>query len=89
MWRPLVHRMIQQSNRPGGGSEWACPFCHHQVVVWPLYRKTMVQGQSHTVHLKSDEEVPTHLDDLVLELTEADLNWLILNSIAWSGRLAA
>jgi hypothetical protein len=55
------------------------------VVIWPLYRKVMVKGQPHTVHVKGEEEVPTHLDDLVVELTEADENWLILNSIAWSG----
>jgi hypothetical protein len=28
------------------------------------------------------EEVPIHLDDIVLELTEADENWLTLNAIA-------
>jgi hypothetical protein len=33
-------------------------------------------------------EVPVHLDDLVLELTEADENWLTLNAIAWSGVVA-
>jgi hypothetical protein len=89
MWRPLVHRMIHKADRPGGGSEWTCPFCHHQIIVWPLYRRTMVEGQSNTVHVKDRDEVPTHLDDLVLELTEADVNWLILNSIAWSKPLAA
>jgi hypothetical protein len=30
-------------------------------------------------------EVPVHLDDTVLELTEADENWLAVNAIAWSG----
>jgi hypothetical protein len=89
MWRPLVHRMIHKADRPGGGSEWTCPFCRHQIIVWPLYRRTMVEGQSNTVHVKDRDEVPTHLDDLVLELTEADVNWLILNSIAWSKPLAA
>jgi ribosome modulation factor len=30
---PLVHRMVHKGDRPGfqGGSEWACPFCAHQV----------------------------------------------------------
>ena len=55
------------------------------MAIWPLYRKVIVKGQSHTVHVKGKEEVPTHLDDLIVELTEADENWLILNSIAWSG----
>jgi len=58
------------------------------VAIWPLYRKVIVKGQSHTVHVKGKEEVPTHLDDLIVELTEADENWLILNSIAWSGAAA-
>jgi hypothetical protein len=31
------------------------------------------------------EEVPVHLDDLVVELTEADEHWLTLNAITWSG----
>jgi hypothetical protein len=30
-------------------------------------------------------EVPVHLDDVVLELTEADENWLTVNTITWSG----
>jgi hypothetical protein len=34
------------------------------------------------------KEVPIHLDDVVLELTEADENWLTLNAIAWSGAVA-
>ena len=37
-----------------------------------------------TANATVPEEVPTHLDDLVVELTEADENWLLLNRIAWS-----
>jgi hypothetical protein len=33
-------------------------------------------------------EVPVHLDDLVLELTEADEHWLTLNAITWPGVVA-
>jgi hypothetical protein len=29
-------------------------------------------------------EVPVHLDDIVLELTEADEHWLTVHAIAWS-----
>jgi hypothetical protein len=81
MARPLVHRMVHQHDRPGfqGGSEWACPFRPHQVVYYPLRHKVMVNGM---------EEVPVHLDDIVVELTEADENWLTLNAIAWSGVVA-
>jgi hypothetical protein len=87
MARPLVHRMVHQQDRPGfqGGSEWACPFCPHRVVSWPLHHKVMVKGQTDAVHVKAIKEVPVHLDDLVVELTEADQNWLTLNAITWSG----
>jgi hypothetical protein len=83
MTTPLVHRMVHTSDRPGGGSEWVCPFCRHQVVAWPVYRKVMVKGQPDAVHVRAGEEVPVHLDHRVLELTEADENWLTLHSIAW------
>jgi hypothetical protein len=78
MARPLVHRMVHQQDRPGfqGGSEWACPFCPHQVVYWPVYYKVMVTGQAEVLHVRAMTEVPVHLDDLVVELTEADENWL-------------
>jgi hypothetical protein len=33
------------------------------------------------------EEVPVHLDDIVVELAEAD-EWMTLNAIAWSGVVA-
>jgi hypothetical protein len=33
-------------------------------------------------------EVPVHLDDLVLEFTEADEHWLTVNAITWSGVVA-
>ena len=33
------------------------------------------------------KEVPVHLDDVVLELTEADENWLTINAVAWSGQV--
>jgi hypothetical protein len=87
MARPLVHRMVHQQDRPGfqGGSEWACPFCAHQVVYWPLHHKVMVTGQAEALHVRAMEEVPAHLDDIVLELTEADEHWLNVNAIAWSG----
>jgi hypothetical protein len=84
MARPIVHRMVHQGNRPAGGSEWACPFCPHQVVYWPVYRKVIVKGLATAVHVRAMKEVPMHLDDVVLELTEADQNWLALNAIAWS-----
>jgi hypothetical protein len=62
----------------------ACPFCPHQVVYWPVYHKVMVKGLATAVHVRAMEEVPMHLDDIVLELTEADQNWLALNTIARS-----
>jgi hypothetical protein len=58
------------------GSEWACPFCAHQVVYYPLHHKVMVTGQADALHVRTMNEVPVHLDDIVLELTEADENWL-------------
>ncbi len=90
MARPLVHRMVHKQDRFGfqGGSEWACLFCLHQVVYWPLYHKVMVIGQAEALHVRAMEEVPIHLDDIVLELTEADENWLNVNAIAWSGVVA-
>jgi hypothetical protein len=48
----------------------------------------MVTGQADAVHVRAMTEVPVHLDDLVLELTEADQNWLTLNAITWPGALA-
>jgi hypothetical protein len=86
--RPLVHRMVYQGDHPVGGSEWACPFCPHQVVYWPLRHKVMVKGQAEVLHVRAMTEVPVHLDDIVLELTEADENWLTVNAIAWSGVVA-
>jgi hypothetical protein len=90
MARPLVHRMVHKHDRPGfqGGSEWACPFCPHQVVYWPLRHKAMVTGQAEVLHVRAMTEVPIHLDDLVIELTEADENRLTLNAITWSGGVA-
>jgi hypothetical protein len=90
MPRPLVHRMVHKQDRPGsqGESEWACPFCAHQVVYWPLHHKVMVTGQAEVLHVRAMTEVPIHLDDIVLELTEADQNWLTVNAIAWSGGVA-
>jgi hypothetical protein len=67
MARPLVHRMVHKGDRPGGGSEWTCPFCAHRVVYWPLYHKVMVKGQAKVLHVRAMEEVPVHLDDVVLE----------------------
>jgi hypothetical protein len=86
MARPLVHRMVHMGDRPGfqGGSEWACPFCAYQVVYWPLHHKVMVTGQAGVLHVRAMTEVPVHLDDLVVELTEADEHWLTVNTIAWS-----
>jgi hypothetical protein len=34
------------------------------------------------------EEVPIHLDDIVLELTEVEQNRLTLNAITWSDVVA-
>jgi hypothetical protein len=85
MARPLVHRMVHQGDRPGGGAEWACPFCPQQVVFWSIYHKVMVKGWAEVLHVRAIREVPVHLDDIILELTEADENWLTLNAIAWSG----
>jgi hypothetical protein len=81
---PLVHRMVHKGDRPGGGTEWACPFCPHQVVFWPIYHKVMVKGQADALHVRAMNDVPVYLDDVVLELTEADENWLTTNAIAWS-----
>jgi hypothetical protein len=90
MARPLVHRMVHQQDRPGfrGGSEWACPFCLYRVVYRRLHHKVMVTGQAEVLHVRAMTEVPVHLDDLVLELTEADHNWLTVNAITWSGSVA-
>jgi hypothetical protein len=90
MARQLVHRMVHQGDRPGfqGGSEWACPFCPQQVVYWPLHHKVMVTGQADALHVRAIQEVPVHLDDLVVELTEADQTWLTVHAIAWSGVVA-
>jgi hypothetical protein len=70
--------MVHKQDRPGfqGGSEWARPFCAHQVVYYPLHHKVVVKGQADALHVRGMEEVPVHLDDIVLELTEADENWL-------------
>jgi|Tabmets5t2r1_1033131.scaffolds.fasta_scaffold08916_2 hypothetical protein len=90
MARPLVHRMVHKQDRRGfqGGSEWACPFCPRQVIYWPLCHKVMVKGQAEVLHVRAMEEVPVHLDDVVLELTEADENWLTVNAITWSDMAA-
>jgi hypothetical protein len=88
MARPLVHHMVHMRDRPGGGTEWACPFCPHQVVFWPIYHKVIVKGRRDALHVRAMREVPVHLDDIVLELTETDKNWLALNAIAWSGGVA-
>jgi hypothetical protein len=64
------------------------PVLPHRVVYWALYHKAMVKGQVEVLHVWAMEEVPVHLDDVVLELTEADENWLTLNAIAWSGMVA-
>jgi len=88
MARPLVHRMVHKGDRRAGGVEWACPFCAYQVVFWPIYHKVLVKGRADVVHVRAMKEVPVHLDDTVLELTEVDENWLGLNTIAWSGVVA-
>jgi hypothetical protein len=90
MARPLVHRMVHKHDRPGfqGGSGWACPFCPQQVVYWPLHHKVMVTGQAEVLHVRAITEVPVHLDDLVVELTEADENSIAHNAITWSGVVA-
>jgi hypothetical protein len=48
----------------------------------------MVTGQAEVLHVRAVEEIPVHLDDLVLKLTEADENWLTVNAIAWPGVVA-
>jgi hypothetical protein len=85
MARSLVHRMVHKGDRPSGGSEWACPFCAYQAAFWPIYHKVVVKGRADVLHVRVMNEVPTHLDHTVLELTEADENWLSVNAIAWSG----
>jgi hypothetical protein len=67
------------------GSAWACPFCAHQVVFWPLHHQVMVAGVADALHVRSAKEIPNHLQDAVLELTEADQHWLRWTAIAWSG----
>jgi hypothetical protein len=73
---------------PAGGAGWACPFCPQQAVFWPLCHRVMVKGQADALHVRAIREVPVHLDDIVVELTEADENWLALNTITWSGVVA-
>jgi hypothetical protein len=92
MARPLVHRMVHKQDRPGfqRGSEWACPFCRpHQVVYYPLHHKVLVHGQADVLHVRAMDQVPVHLDDIIVELTEADENWLTLNAITWSDVVAS
>jgi len=48
----------------------------------------MVKGQAEVLHVRAMTEVPVHLDDIVLELTEADEHWLTVNAIAWPGMVA-
>ena len=48
----------------------------------------MVKGQAEVLHVRAMTESPVHLDDLVVELTEADENWLTVNAIDWSGGVA-
>jgi hypothetical protein len=48
----------------------------------------MVTGQADVLHVRAMTEVPVHLDDLVVELTEADEDWLTVNAITWSGVVA-
>jgi hypothetical protein len=48
----------------------------------------MVKGQAEVLHVRAITEVPVHLDDIVVELTEADENWLTVNAITWSGVVA-
>jgi hypothetical protein len=59
-----------------------------QVVYWPLHHKVTVKGQAEVLHVRAMNEVPVHLDDVILELTEADENWLTVNAIDWSGVVA-
>jgi hypothetical protein len=67
-----------------GESEWAGPVCAHQAAAPQGHG----HGQADVLHVKGMEEVPVHLDDIVLELTEADKSWLTINAIAWSGVVA-
>jgi hypothetical protein len=64
------------------------PVLRHQVVYWPLRHKVMVTGQADVLHVRAMTEVPVHLDDLVVALTEADEDWLTVNAITWSGVVA-
>jgi hypothetical protein len=48
----------------------------------------MVKGQADALPVRAIHEVPIYLDDIVVELTEADENWLAVNVIAWSGVVA-
>jgi hypothetical protein len=77
--------MVHNGDRPGGGAEWTCPFCRHQVVSWPNWHKVMVSDGADALHVRGAEQVPGHLQDSVLELTEADQHWLRLANIVWSG----
>jgi hypothetical protein len=47
-----------------------------------------VTGQAEVLHVRAMAEVPVDLDDLVLELTEADEHWLTVNAITWAGVVA-
>jgi hypothetical protein len=48
----------------------------------------MVTGQADALHVRTTKEVPVHLADIVVELTEADDNWLTVNAITRSGVVA-
>jgi hypothetical protein len=50
--------MVHQGDRPGGGSEWACPFCPQQVVLWPIYHKVIVRSRADALYVRTMKEVP-------------------------------
>jgi hypothetical protein len=61
------------------------PVLPSQVVYWPAAPQVLVTAQVDVLHVRAMTEVPVHLDDLVVELTEADQNWLTLNAIIGLG----
>ena len=77
-----------RATAPAAGRSGPARSAPHQVAYWPACHKVTVKGQADAVHVRAMEEVPVHLDDVVVELTEADEHWLTVNAMAWTGVVA-
>jgi hypothetical protein len=88
MSRPLVHRMVHKRtalaavrNGPARSARIRSSSSPSTTRSWSRVGQTpSTSGPS--------RRSPVHLDDIVVELTEADKNWLTANAIAWSGGVA-